>query len=202
MDRHELLERKYGAKHEYAAELGYFTLAFSDAEGALNSAIWVLLGVPQRIGGEDVTAAVRDIGQRISLFARLAKSRPLQRELRADAKKIAAALNFINEHRNTLVHGFHLVNIKPDMAGMTHVRADREQLTRKLRGYSVKFLSELTDYAALTQDALRCLYVNVRDGRREHTPPSLDTQPQPPVLKVKIPPQEPGPDIPPRSSRG
>ena len=169
----------------YAASVGYFLMIFSIIEENMNEAIWATLGVSASSGGPEITASLRDFGQRMLLLAKLSKERLRDPKNRDDCAHLIRAIQFLNDRRVDLVHSA-VVAWMPDTEGVVVARttAERTQVRQVTAEFSTSHLCKLTEFALLTYDAIRKFRVNVERGSNQALP-SLDTRPKPPARVTK-----------------
>lgn len=186
----EYVETLAGIDDAQARAIGYFTIAFSEMERALNHAIWSYLHIFSGNLGHNVTAAL-NIATKAAMLERLAAARltdaaalsldPLEGadQLLSDCKAAIRAVYRANDHRNNLLHGFQ--HVGPGTAHFTvlRIKADKDAVRLRTHAYPIDFVYEIARYTLSSRDALVCADINYRVYRkRTSVPPSLDAPPQ------------------------
>lgn len=162
---------------EFSAAFGYFMVAFSRCEEAVNHTTCTLLGIQGHSGGLEVIAAVRDFGQRIMLLNRLSK-----RVLSTDVEikqfgRTISALTYLNDHRVNLVHGEIGTALHgSDSTNVMRTVAQQSAVGRRVYQFSPDFLLDLASYAVEVEKALSIFRINFRSGL-DREMPSLDNRP-------------------------
>ena len=172
----DVLNERLGVSQAYAASAGYFLLAFGVAEEEMNRTIWATLSIDGR-GGHEITTSMRDFGQRMLLLLKLGKVLIRNNDIRQDCSNIIRALQYINDQRVDLVHGFPVGwAAETESTLLERATSERDHVKHKLVSFSAEYLCDMADYALLTAHALRALRQSIERGSR-HAPPSLDKRP-------------------------